>query len=165
MPRCFVMMPYGIRKIKLQGFNEPQAVDFDVVYSKMIVPGIRGAGLLPIRADQTHQTGSISRDMFEDIFNVEAAIADISIPNPNVFYELGIRHALCKYCTLLIRNADAEQMSSGGHAPFDLNDVRFIPYKHDPKGMEHATGLITSFLKTSLEGKRTDSPIHSSLPF
>jgi hypothetical protein len=164
MTECFVMMPYGKRKVQLRGGQEPRDIDFDEIFDQMIVPGIKGAGLRPHRADHIFMTGSISKAMFESIFDFEAAIADISIPNPNVFYELGVRHALCKHCTLLIRNADAHPMSEGGQAPFDLTDVRFIAYRYESNGLHKGAESITAFLKTSMEGKRVDSPVHSCLP-
>jgi hypothetical protein len=159
------MMPYGKRPMRVRNQTEPQDIHFDMVFQRMIDPGIRGAGLEVQRADQTFLTGSISRDMFESIYSHEAAIADISIANPNVFYELGVRHALCEYCTLLIRNAEAEPMSDGAAAPFDLNDSRFISYRIDDEGLKQGASLITQFLKTSIESKRTDSPVRSMLPY
>src|SRR3954471_2371690 len=88
--RCFVIMPYG-PKPDLNG----RTVNFDTIYEKMIKPAIGEVpGLECCRCDDDRQPGWIPARMIEQIFEAPVAIVDTSTLNPNVFYELGVRHAL-----------------------------------------------------------------------
>ena len=86
-------------------------------------------------------------------------------PRPRVWYEACVRHALRKYSTLLIRNNAASPMSDDGDTPFDLNDLRFISYTADDAGLDAGSQLITKFLLASIDTRRTDSPVHSFVPY
>ena len=78
-------------------------MNFDDVFDKYIVKGAELAGYKPERADMTNQGGVISKRMMELIYHCQMAVVDITTNNPNVFYELGVRHALHKRGTVLIR--------------------------------------------------------------
>jgi hypothetical protein len=69
-------------------------VDFDVVYRRLIEPALRKAGCIPFRADQEPGAGDIRTDMFFELVTADAVVADISVLNANVFYELGVRHGV-----------------------------------------------------------------------
>ena len=94
----FVIMPYGVRK-DIDG----QEVDFDRVYESVIQPAVSGAGLTCIRCDDLLEPGWIPARMLKHILEDRVAIVDTSTWNANVFYELGVRHALKKCVTVLIR--------------------------------------------------------------
>jgi hypothetical protein len=68
-------------------------VDFDSIYELAIKPSIADSGLEPIRGDKELTGGIIHVPMFARIFLAEFMVADLTLSNPNVFYELGIRHA------------------------------------------------------------------------
>jgi hypothetical protein len=103
--------------------------------------------------------------MFLDLHGCPAAVADISLPNPNVFYELGVRHALMRTRTILLRNADAAPMSEHGDAPFDLAHLRYIAYRLDSDAeIEKAAAKLTAFLTQPLAKGEFDSPVFESLP-
>ena len=82
-----------------------------------------------IRADEELNPSSISNDIFTKLMHSQYVIADITYPNPNVFYELGIRHAI-KPGTILIR----EKVDFS--IPFDISHLRYIEYSQEPSGME-----------------------------
>src|ERR1044072_212639 len=84
-------------------FGERRGIDFDRVEKELIDPvlsdlGIEGRTTLPIA-----RAGNIRTDMFERLLLADLVIADISIHNANVYYELGIRHGLRPRTTILIR--------------------------------------------------------------
>jgi hypothetical protein len=116
-PLCFVLMPFGTKKDPTGGAD----IDFDVIYEQGLRPGIEGAGMEPVRADEERTGGIIHRAMFERLLLCDFAIADLTTANANVFYELGVRHATRPATTLAI-------FSSQQRLPFDLNYLRSLPY-------------------------------------
>ncbi len=132
-------------------------VDFDLIYRDLIHPAIEAAGMEPIRADEETVNGIIHKPMYERLILCDYALADLTTANANVFYELGIRHAVKPFTTVTI-------MASGSVLPFDLNAVRCYPY-----GYAKETGLtaidedkekITQKLVNAKKKKDTDSPVY-----
>src|SRR5215510_2189077 len=95
-PLCFVIMPFGEKKYKPRGANDDEwiTINFDKVYEQIIYPAITEADMDPIRADKEKVLGSIHKPMFERIILSDYVVADLTGANANVFYELGIRHAV-----------------------------------------------------------------------
>ena len=89
-PLCFVLMPFGVKKDRVNGLN----IDFDVIYELAIRQGIEDAGMESIRADEKRTGGSIHKPMFERPMLRDYAVADRSTANANVFYGLGVRDAV-----------------------------------------------------------------------
>jgi hypothetical protein len=116
-PLCFVLMPFGK---KPDGMGN--LVNFDQVYHEIIAPAIDQAGLEAIRADEEMTGGIIHKPMFERLILCEYAVADLTTANANVFYELGLRHAVRSWSTVLI-------FAEGGRLPFDVSFLRALPYK------------------------------------
>lgn len=121
-PLCFVLMPFG-KKMDAAG----RVTNFDSVYAKIIAPAVERAGLEPIRADEEKIGGAIHKPMFERLMLCHYAVADITGANPNVFYELGIRHAMRPRSTVIV-------FGEGTVLPFDIALVRGIAYKTDKAG-------------------------------
>jgi tetratricopeptide (TPR) repeat protein len=115
---CFVDMPFG----KKTDPNSRIEVDFDQVFNAGIMPAIEKAGLKAIRGDQEETGGIIHKAMFARLLLSEYVVADMTTANPNVFYELGIRHAARPYTTIPI-------FATIGAPPFDVAMVRAIPYE------------------------------------
>ena len=88
-PLCFILMPFG-----LKANADGSMIDFDRVYQDLIAPAVRDAKLEPIRADEEMTGGIIHKPMFERLILCEYAVADLTTANANVFYELGVRHAV-----------------------------------------------------------------------
>jgi tetratricopeptide (TPR) repeat protein len=121
-PLCFVLMPFG-RKPDGTGTS----IDFDAVYRQLIAPAIRDAGLEPIRADEEMTGGIVHKPMFERLILCEYAVADLTLANANVFYELGVRHAVRPYSTVLM-------FASGTRLPFEVQLERALGYPLSPTG-------------------------------
>ena len=104
---CFVMMPF--------------ATTLGAYYDNIYKPAIEKAGLVPSRADnEIFGTGKIIDQIFSGINSAKVLIAELTHRNPNVFYELGLAHALKKPVVLISSN---EQ-----DVPFDLQHIRVIYY-------------------------------------
>src|SRR5206468_312638 len=102
-------------------------VDFDAVYHDLIAPAVDAAGLQAIRADEEMTGGIIHKPMFERLILCEYAIADLTMANANVFYELGVRHAVRPWSTVLIQAGEP-------HLPFDVGLLRALPYSLTDEG-------------------------------
>ena len=150
-PLCFVLMPFG-RKSDAAG----RATNFDSVYRKIIAPAVIRAGLEPIRADEEKIGGTIHKPMFERLMLCHYAVADITGANPNVFYELGIRHALRPSSTVIL-------FVQGTVIPFDIALVRGISYQTDgagePVDPEIPLAAIAEHLGAARNTPHDDSPI------
>lgn len=91
-----------------------------------------------IRADDVALPGSITTDIITRLMNSDYVVADITFPNPNVFYELGLRHA-CKVGTLLIKDRSAPRV------PFDVSHLRHIEYVYSPGGLKALSTTFADF--------------------
>jgi tetratricopeptide (TPR) repeat protein len=150
--RCFVIMPFG------KELDEADVeVNFDEVYEKFIKPTVEAEGLNCIRCDEVDEAGNIHKRMFQLIWHADVAIADVSIPNPNVFYELGIRHALRKAVTVIIRNKNAT-------LPFNIVNMNAIEYDFaGGKDDDEARTRIRKAISPGLKGGKPDSHVNETL--
>lgn len=151
-PLCFVLMPFG-KKPETGGAT----IDFDAVYNELIRPAIETAGLLPLRADEEQAGGIIHKPMFERLILCEFAVADLTTANANVFYELGVRHAVKPATTILLFAAD------GARLPFDVAPMRMLPYRLGPDGKPSAAEDDRAELAQLLAAARSgavDSPVY-----
>jgi tetratricopeptide (TPR) repeat protein len=150
LPLCFVVMPFGTKPDGQGG-----KVDFDAVYEQLIAPAIEEAGLQPLRADDELVGGIIHKPMFERLILSDYAVADLTTANANVFYEIGVRHAVRPYSTVLI-GADVQR------TPFDLAIDRIRPYTLDGAGRPANVAEEHAMLVEALRHARaaaTDSPV------
>src|SRR5215469_11627753 len=137
-PLCFVLMPFGQKPSSIGSI-----IDFDSVYDGLIFPAIRDAGLEPLRADEEMTGGIIHKPMFERLILCEYAVADLTTANANFYYELGIRHAMRPWSTVLI-------FADGVRLPFDLGPMRGMPYHLDQAGNPAASGSDSDKLAEQL---------------
>ena len=109
---CFVVQPFG----------PPFGGYFETIFR----PAIESAGLRPVRADaEIFGAGKIMDQVWRGIRAAEVLVAELTTRNPNVYYELGLAHALGKPVVLV--------SSDEGDVPFDLRHIRVIYYdKSDP---------------------------------
>jgi len=153
-PMCFVLMPFG-KKADAAG----KVIDFDAVYHDLIGPAIEDALMRPLRADEELRGGIIHKPMFERLIVCDFAVADLTTANANVFYELGVRHALRPASTVLLRGGDSRM-------PFDVGPLRAITYELSatgkPKGTSKTRALITQFLNEARQAT-IDSPVFDLL--
>lgn len=107
---CFIVMP----------FAKPHGTYYDIIYK----PAIEKAGMRPVRADaEIFGTGKIMDQVWRGINAAKVLVAELTTRNPNVFYELGLAHALRKPVVLVSSNED--------DVPFDLTHIRVIYYNVD----------------------------------
>jgi hypothetical protein len=103
-------------------FSEP----FETYYKKIIKPAVDDNDLYSIRGDSMFRSTHIMDDIWQSINESEIVIAELTGKNPNVFYELGLAHALGKPAILI--------SSDLSDVPFDLRPLRvFIYDKNDPE--------------------------------
>src|SRR4051794_4441218 len=112
--RAFIIRPFGVK----QG-TKGQAIDFDQVAQKLIDPALTRLGVTGRDTIEILKQGNIRIDMFQRLLTADLVVADLSIHNANVFYELGIRHALRGKRTFLLRSAQDAY-------PFDLQTDRYL---------------------------------------
>jgi Tetratricopeptide Repeats-Sensor len=155
MKNVFIVRPFG----------QKDGIDFDRVEAELIRPAIEQAGLAGGTTGQFIQQGNIRTDMFEQLLIADLVIADMSIHNANVFYEMGIRHALRDKRTFLIKSKSAPSAAGAitdGEVPFDLKTDRYLAY--DPKDPSGAVDILAAALKVTLDSQDADSPVYQLLP-
>jgi tetratricopeptide (TPR) repeat protein len=160
MPTCFVIMGFGTRTDLKTG----RALNLDATYESLIKPAVEEAGLQYIRADEISGSGTIDLQMFENLLDAEVVVADVSTSNNNALYELGVRHALRPYATIII----AEQTMKDQQLPFDISHVTVHFYKHlgEDIGVREVSRfkpLLTKACKRAIESHRVDSPVYTFL--
>ena len=133
-PHAFVVMPFGKKK-----GSDGSPYDFNAIYKSLIKPALEEAGFEPFRADEETSSGDILTDMFQELLLADLCLCDLSIDNANVYYELGIRHAFRKRGVVHIQAGRA-------YMPFDIFNVRTLPYHITPEGVPDP-----EFLKTDIQ--------------
>jgi len=149
---CFIIMPFG-EKVDAAG----QHINFDHVYKYIITPPLKKLGLDVVRCDEIPNPGSIHRDMLSHIRYDDLAIVDITTLNPNVFYELGVRHALRPSGTILLRR-------KGTQSPFNIQGMRTFEYDVDLESAAVAQTKLTEVIQHALNNRGTDSLVHDVFP-
>jgi len=153
--RAFIVRPFGIKKI-ISKDKTGVDFDFDKVEKELIRPAMKEAGITGGTTAEIFEAGDIREDMFSDLLLADIVIADITIHNANVFYELGIRHALRDKITILIKCPGFDD------TPFDVIGYRYQSYQRD-KPADSQSQLVKA-LKESLQADRKDSPVFNILP-
>jgi len=156
---CFVVMGFG----KKTDFETGRVLDLDQSYEFLIKPAVEAAGLKCIRADEVQHSGVIDRPMYDLLLNADVVVADLSTSNRNAIYELGVRHALRPYTTVII--AEEQMMKSPF---FDLNHILIRQYKHlgeevSAREAKRFTGELTTAIKAILTKAPPDpdSPVYT----
>ncbi|HJW76402.1 MAG TPA: hypothetical protein VJ787_12165 [Thermoleophilia bacterium] len=155
--QCFVVMPFGSKPLN---DGSGRLYDFDKVYRVIIQRAVRQAGLEPVRADERKVSDIIHADMFKNLRDRAVVLADLSLENPNVFYELGARHVMSAKGTILM-------CRSGSELPFDVKLSRVIFYDFDGSHLdwEEVERVVRELQFALEEAKRgtPDSPVHALL--
>jgi hypothetical protein len=153
MARAFVIRPFRTQKD-----SSGTEIDFERVHNELIAPALEAVGLAGGTTGEIVDAGNIREDMFALIFEADLVICDITLLNANVFYELGIRHALRKKSTVMIKGKTKEK-----NTPFDILTDRYLSYDIGNPGATKDKLIET--IKASLKSEReTDSPIFQMLP-
>ena len=158
MPVCFMIMPYGRKPTQAEAGRGPAEIDFNALWDRGYVPTIKALGYEPVRADQD-TGGLIVSQMLERIYFADLVLADMTIPNGNVYYEVGIRHAAQKTGCVLLAADWSKQL-------FDVVQMRTIRYPLAEGSITEATAAafqtaIEDHIKSLCVGI---SPMHQSIP-
>jgi tetratricopeptide (TPR) repeat protein len=179
-PRVFVVMPFGLKEVKAAETPQNGAptasvmVDFNLVYDLLLAPALTLAGCMPFRADQELRAGDIRIDMFFELITADFVLADISILNANVFYELGVRHTARPRGVLSIH-------AGWSKLPFDIGPDRAFAYEgrlFEPayraslsdaewkQQLDRAVTALATRLKAAIQADEqgVDSPVYATLP-
>jgi tetratricopeptide (TPR) repeat protein len=157
---AFVVMPFGVK----------EKIDFNRVYETLIKPALEGAGFEVFRADEEIRAGDIRTDMFQELLLADLVVADLSIDNANVWYELGVRHALRARGVIGIR-------CRRDYMPFDVYTDRALGYHikenpadnavPDPDHLEEDKKRLAQFATETINAwyDRKVSPVYHLLPY
>src|SRR5688500_13869029 len=149
----FVAMPYHIK----------EGIDFDRVYNDFIKPVLRDEEFEVFRADEELRAGEIRTDMFQELLVADLVVADLTIDNPNVWYELGVRHALRSRGGVIVCARETKA--------FDLYTNRKLIYRlgewaANPKALEEDVAGLAGMITATMDAwhGRKISPVYNLLP-
>lgn len=188
--RCFVVMPFGekyslaelisnakrteqnLRDSYLEDDHIVSApinnIDFDAVYKYLIKPVTEDAGFAVTRSDEIVDSGMIHQQMLEQVIDSDLAVVDISAHNPNVFYELGVRHTARRSGTVLLsRKGEAPPFNIAGMRVVEYPALRTTEQWRDQahKGeIDAAKDQLSRAIVAALSPSGGDSPVHTLIP-
>lgn len=155
---CFVIIGFG----KKMDYSSGRMIDLDKTYEYIIEPVFKELGFLCFRACDIKHSGIIDVPMYENILKADFVLADLSTLNPNVLYELGIRHAVKKNTTIIISEKELKY-------PFDLSHILIDHYEHLGNAIDY--GEVERFKKLLMEkiiklakDPAVDSPLYTLFP-
>jgi hypothetical protein len=131
--------------------------EFDDVYKGFLHPVLKESGFDVKRADDIENQQNILRDIVEQIDRSDLIVADLTGLNPNVFYELGLAHALRKSVLLITQSIE--------EVPFDLKSYRLLEYDTHFARIENAKGQLSRYTIGFRDGSITfGSPVTDFYP-
>lgn len=142
---CFVISEIGED-------SSPERVQADWVLGKIIRPATELAGYTAERADHIDRPGMITPDVIKSLMESNLVVADLSVQNPNVYYELAIAHAYGRP-VVQIRH-------KGSILPFDVKDGRTVSFSRDYDDVEQARDQIVNQIRAvERDPADVDNPI------
>lgn len=139
---CFVIGPIGDKRAP-EGSDERVAFEEGIqVFEEVIEPACEAFGLKPIRADKIDIPGEIPEQAFRHLRDDHVVIADLTGANPNVMYELGLRHTTGKLTF---------QIGEKGRLPFDISVIRTILFHRSEGGLVEARKKLSQAIAAGLE--------------
>jgi hypothetical protein len=127
-PSVFVIMPFGEKWSK-------------AVFTKMFSPAIKSVGLACVRGDTILRTGNLASNLIRELLSCGFVLADVTVPNPNVYFEVGFAQALGK-TPLLFKQ-------KGAALPADLAGAHYYDYSVDNlnAGMKQLMAALKKLVK------------------
>ena len=145
---CFVIMPFTA------GSDYESKKHFDYVYTSILSKACIAAGYTPKRADSTKRAAFIMQDILTDLLSSDMVLADISRNNPNVMYEIGVRHAARKP-VVIVKDSKTESV-------FNVKDIRIQEYPSYPLSSEdlalHVENIADALMQTAQDPDLKNSP-------
>jgi tetratricopeptide (TPR) repeat protein len=140
-------------------YTKPKTFNLDKTYRNIIKPAALAADLECVRADEIVHAGNINVPMYERLLNADVVVADVSTYNCNAFYELGVRHALRPYTTIIISE-------DGMTFPFDVGQIAIRKYHHLGEGIdydevERMKQELSEAMKIISQKEADDSPVYT----
>ncbi|WP_405950560.1 hypothetical protein OG588_33850 [Streptomyces prunicolor] len=145
--KCFFIAPIGASGSDTRRRS-------DQILRHVIKPAIEGLGYSATRADDIDGSGMITTQVLERILNDELVIADLTDQNPNVFYELAVRHAL--------RKPFIQIVEEGQTIPFDVQGLRVIEINH--KDLDSAAAARSS-LSNAVAAIESGTPVDTPMTY
>lgn len=127
---CFVLMPF-----------KPE---FNRIYEDVLQPAIKEMGLNPLRADEIFSPSPIVEEIWTHIARSRLIIADVTDKNPNVFYELGLAHAIGIPVIIVTQNKE--------DVPFDVAYIRYLIYTDNEVGWQKLKQDLTKTISSVIAG-------------
>ncbi len=118
------------------------------MWEEVFFPATDAFGLTAVRSDKITDTGEIPDQIFTYLRDAEVVIADLSHANPNVMYELGLRHSQANRITI--------QLGEYGQLPFDVTTIRTTQFKRTSGGLIEARNQLIETMRTALQGGGSD---------
>lgn len=120
---CFVICPIGEEGTEIRVWS-------DLTFEYIIKPVVEQFGYKAVRANDIKQSGMITSQIIEQLIEAPLVIADLTSNNPNVFYELAVRH--------IVQKPYLQMIKTGQSTPFDVNGMRTIFFDIDLKQADNA---------------------------
>lgn len=154
MPIAFMVMPYGTRPTGITAAGVPQEIDFDRLWIHVYAPLLEELGYTPLRAD--FDAGSmVIRQMLQRLVLGDLVIADLTLPNSNVYYEVGVRHAARKSGCILAA-------ADWSKTVFDVEQLRRFIYPLPEGNIDEETALgAREALLRAYRGLEESSRLHA----
>lgn len=145
MKECFIITPIGAT-------GSDTRRETDGLVASVLTPVLSQFDLEPIPAHKISETGSITRQIIKRLIESDLVIANLTDLNPNVMYEVGIRHCARKPLIVLAKE--------GTILPFDLSDERTIFFRNDMSGSEELKQQLSEIIPKALGDKAADNPVY-----
>ena len=139
---CFVIGPIGDKDADPDTRERITFEEGVQVLEEVIEPACRGYGITVLRSDRLSRAGEIPDQVFRYLRDTHIVVADLTGANPNVMYELGLRHTTGKI-TL--------QLGERGRLPFDIAAIRTILFKRSEGGLVEARRRLSAAIGNALE--------------
>lgn len=152
---CFYITPIGAD-------DSEERKHANLFMSSLVQPALEELGLTVVRADHIGEPGMITTQVLEYLKKARLAIADLSYLNPNVFYEVALRHSLRLPVVQIIRKAD--------RLPFDVNQSRTLVfdtsdiYSLVPKLQTYRAEIATQARKALEDPESVGNPVSVFYP-
>ncbi|WP_192891109.1 hypothetical protein [Vibrio bathopelagicus] len=146
--KCFIVTPIGAESSETRRAA-------DGLIDAVLEPVCKELGLEVVVAHRVDKSGSITTQVIEHVINAELVIANLSELNPNVMYELGLRHAARKPVISLAVD--------GTRLPFDISDERTIFYKDDMAGVMKLRETLLSMARLAVKDEEPDNPVYRAM--
>lgn len=152
---CFYVTPIG-------SAGSEERKHSDLMLGSIVEPALEGFGLTVVRADQIDKPGTITRQVFDYLLRARLVVVDLSFHNPNVFYELAVRHAARLPVVQIIRTAD--------RIPFDINQMRTIAidttdiYTLVPQLQSYVAQVASHVRRALQDPDAVDNPLSTFYP-